>query len=403
MAKRQEKVENFFANNIFTFDSFCCDGQITDAYPFPGESPIKVIRVKADQKKAIRFAFASKVGLVRLNEDGSIAESNILGKLLAVKGHKIENYLPFFERNGFLFPVSTKNYEAIGEIELQAIVERLQATLELMSTITDMSRTSYEKIVRLIFFHLFSPVVEIEPKDDRYKYISSKHTYTRFLESVDTLEKDERLSDLFNNASFTFQDTIGIITINSEFVDAMLNQKPPEEKYDNDLFARVFKAYCAPRNSLTKKNAIFNDFIFRYLYEVGMVNHVDLNATYYYQNEVNKDNFSNVLKKVALKVAKIIIRDEIDVNLRRVRPTYNIDKLEPAWKIDSLLSALYFGLFYMRPGMEIYRRCANPKCSEFFLVSVSSQKKKYCCKACMSRDMQARHRAKVKKKELASQ
>lgn len=401
MTKKQEKTENFFANNIFTYESYRCESEIIDTYQYPGEGPEKALRIKADPKKPIRFAFASKVGLVRINEDGSIAESNILGKLLSIKSSKIENYLPFFERNGFLFPISTDSYETITAVELQAISGRLCATLELMSTITDMSRTSYDKIVRLIFYHLFSPVVEIDVKDGKFKYRSSHHSYTQLLDTADTMKRDDRLNDVFNNEEFSFIDSVGTININAEFIDSMLSGKVPEDKFDNDLFVRVLTAYCSPRDSLTAKNRLYNDFIFRYMFEVGIVDHVDLESIYYYRAVVNKNNYSAELKKAAVKIAKLIIRDEIDLNLRRVRPTYNIDKLEPAWKIDSLLSALYFGLFYMRPGMEIYRRCANPKCGEYFLVSVSSQKKKYCCKACMSRDMQARHRAKVKRAESA--
>ena len=93
------------------------------------------------------------------------------------------------------------------------------------------------------------------------------------------------------------------------------------------------------------------------------------NRIYYVDEKVSKDNFTTQMKSRATEIAKFLIKEEIEANLRRVRPTYNIYKLEPTWTIDSLLSALYFGLFYMRPNMENYRRCANPKCGEFFLLS----------------------------------
>ena len=139
-----------------------------------------------------------------------------------------------------------------------------------------------------------------------------------------------------------------------------------------------------------------NDFIFHYLYEVGMINYVDVDRTYYVNDEVHKELFTEELKAAAIKVAKFIVKEEIKYNLNNVRPIYDISKLEPAWKIDSLLSALYFGLFYMRPNTETYRRCANPKCGEFFSVPISSRKKKYCCRACMNRAMIARKRARDK-------
>lgn len=395
--KSLKNSENFFASNIFTFESWSCKAQNELTYPFPGSEPISTLKIYSDKTKSIRFAFESKVGLVRLNEDGSIAESNILGKLLAIDGKKMENYFDFFKRNGFLLPLSFDNFDTIQENELNPIIKRLHATLELMSTITDMSRTSYEKIVRLIFYHLFSPIVQIETKDGKVKYTSSKHPYSIFYDKAKEMSIDERLRDTFNNSEFSFNDNIqkGFI-LGADFIQKVVNDNPPCDKYSNDLFRKVFIAYCAPRENISKKNLYINDFLFHYLYEVGVIQYVDLETTTYINNEVNKDNFSPELKAAAMNVAKMIIQEEIESNLKRVRPTYDINKLEPAWKIDSLLSALYFGLFYMRPQMEIYRRCANPKCGEYFLVSVTSRKRKYCCTECMNRDIQARHRAKLK-------
>ena len=158
----------------------------------------------------------------------------------------------------------------------------------------------------------------------------------------------------------------------------MLNDTPPEDKYDNDYLKKIFAMYCAPKDAVSKRDRIINDFLFHYCYEIGMVEQADLASIIFFNGEVDKTNFSEEMKKAAMLTAKIIIKEEIELNLNRLKATYDIQKMEPAWRIDSLLSALYFGLFYMRLNSEIYRRCANPKCGEFFLVSVSSQKKKYC-------------------------
>lgn len=390
--------ENFFTNNIFIFNSYSCIPTVERIYPSPSEVN-ETLKVYADKQSPITFAFGSKVGLVRLNKNGSIAESNILGKITAIPGGKIENYFTFFKRNGFLFPLSFSNFDSVDVVALQAIIDRLHATLELISTITDMSRTSYEKISRLIFYHIFAPVVEIETNGEKYTYRSTLHPYTINHDSACSLVHEKRLDDTFNNVSFDFKDTISQITLTADFVSKMLNGCPPENKYDNDNFKRIFAMYCAPRTIISKRDQIINDFLFHYCIEIGMVERVDLSKILFYNGEVDKTHFSEEMKKAALLTAKIIIKEEIELNLRRLKATYDINKMEPAWKIDSLLSALYFGLFYMRPNSEIYRRCANPRCGEFFLVSVSSQKKKYCCKACMNRAMAARKRAKTKIEE----
>lgn len=393
MGKMVNKIEeNFFTSNVFTFESYSCHCEIEKGLNIIGE-PTEIIKITADKTQPLHFAFGSKVGLVRLNADGSVAESNILGKLLAIDNSKVENYFDFFKRNGFLLPVSQKNHDTVEKSELGCIINRLHATLLLMSTITDMSRTSYEKIVRMLFYHLFSPIVHIETRDGACKYTSSKHQYTQFLENYKNAEREERLYDTFNNAEFTFTDTLGTITLNADFVDGVLNRTLINCQYENSLFREVFTTYCSPRAGKSKNMLLINDFIFRYLYEVGVVMRVDLENIYYVDEKVSKDNFTTQMKSRATEIAKFLIKEEIEANLRRVRPTYNIYKLEPTWTIDSLLSALYFGLFYMRPNMENYRRCANPKCGEFFLVPISSQKKKYCCRECMNREMAARKRA----------
>lgn len=397
LEKKKKKIEeNFLTGSIFTFESYACSCEETLVSTNISLEPLPALKLTPDRNKPVKFAFGSKVGLVRLNPDGSIAESNILGKLVAVKANDIKRYCSFFETYGFLFPIAMSNSEIIGIVELQALIDRLRATLELMSTITNMSRTSYEKIIRLVFYHLFAPIVSVEFNNGKCKYTSDKHLYSLFLESNQNAKRASRLDDTFNNTDFSFTDTISSFSINADFVDSVLNGTPADSKFALPLFQNVFTTYCSPREGKPKSMLFINDFVFHYLYEVGMIDHVDLDVTHYVNDEQNKDNFTEKLKSAAMETAKYIIKEEIDKNLQRVRPTYNIAKLEPAWKIDSLLSALYFGLFYMRPSMETYRRCANPKCGEFFLVPVSSRKKKYCCTACMNRTMAARKRARDK-------
>ena len=403
VAKKVKIEENFLTSSIFTFESCGCTCEETLVSTNISERPMPAVKLTQDNQHKVVFAFGSKVGLVRLNEDGSIAESNILGKLVSINKNDIRAYFPFFEKNGFFFPITQGKSEVIGLEELKFLVSRLQATLELLSTITDMSRTSYEKIIRMIFYHLFAPVVSVETKDGKYKYVSDIHQYSKYLDAIRDANRDPRLNDTFNNEYFSFTDNITSFSLNADFVDSVLNGKPEDSQYETPLFQNVFTAYCAPRDGKPRPMLYINDFVFHYFYEVGIIDYVDLEKTHYINDTIRKENFTSKLKSAAVTTAKYIIREEIESNLRRVRPTYNTAILEPAWKIDSLLSALYFGLFYMRPNMETYRRCANPKCGEFFPVPVSSRKKKYCCTACMNRAMAARKRARDKLIETKDQ
>lgn len=404
MSENEKKIEeNFFTSNVFLFESNGCICEKTVTSRSISEERLPAIRLTNDVNHKIHFAFASKKGLVRLNDDGSIAESNILGKLVAINRNSVKEYFSFFERNGFLVPIKKGQSEVIGIEELKILLDRLQAILELMSTITNMSKDSYEKIIMLIFYLLFAPIVGIDINEARHKLLSDRHQYRVFLDKNKDGEREPRLNDIFNNENFDFSDNICSFSLNADWVDSILNGEPKDSRYENILFREVFATYCTSREGKPKMMLLINDFIFHYLYDVGIIDHVELDKIHYVNDSVHEENFNDKLKAVALLIAKYIIKEELEFNLRYVRPTYNISKLEPAWKIDSLLSALYFGLFYMRPNMETYRRCENTKCNEFFLVPVSSRKKRFCCKACMNRTMAARKRARDKIKDTQTE
>lgn len=403
MKKENLIKENFFNSGIFTFSTYSCSCNKTAVHINISDEPVPAIELQPNTSQKLNFAYGSRVGLVRLNDDGSIAESNILGKLIGIKSKDIDSYCTFFKSNGYLLPLPSQKIETVDIQALQNIVDRLHATVELISTITNKSSTSYEKIVRMIFYLLFMPIATITTEKTNGNHIITyiNHEYYSFIEENKHSKRDKRLNDTFNCTSFKFSDTISAFTIDADFVDSVLKGTPCDGKYKTPFFKNVFTTYCMPRKNVPSAILAINDFLFHYFYEVGIIYRANLDEIWYVNDEYKKDNFNSKLKDATTKIAKDILKEELERNLQTVHPSYNIDKLEPEWKIDSLLGALYFGLFYMRPNLETYRRCKNPKCGEFFLVSVSSRKKQYCCTACMNRDMAARKRARDKLQETA--
>jgi hypothetical protein len=90
------------------------------------------------------------------------------------------------------------------------------------------------------------------------------------------------------------------------------------------------------------------------------------------------------MKTALLKIARIVIAEEINHNIAGIHPKYEADKLAPTWQVSNLLQALYFSIFYMKPGVEIYKECKNPNCKrdKFFLVEATRTNKEYCCVQC---------------------
>jgi predicted RNA-binding Zn ribbon-like protein len=100
-----------------------------------------------------------------------------------------------------------------------------------------------------------------------------------------------------------------------------------------------------------------------------------------------------------LDVSKIIIGEEINANLVGIHPVYDVDKMSPSWKVDSLLCAAYFSIFYLNPELELYRPCQNPRCGKYFLVKATSTRVRYCSTACCNRVTQDRYRKKKREME----
>lgn len=383
MDRKKIKNINFFINNVFLFESSTCICEliITKENSITKES-IKI----SNTNNKLKYAYAPKIGLVLLDSEGKIQENNILGKLITIKKDNLLEYIRFFEKFGFIFPIKNE-FEIFSSDALLSIIKRLRATVELFSTITDISRTSYEKITRLIFYHLFAPIYKFNA------YAETKHPYTIFHENAQSLKIDKKFYDTFNNNEFIINDTIKKdYIIKNELVTSLRNNDFDEPNINNDLFKNCLRIYLAPQEDVTNNNKIINDFLFHNLMEIGQIKSISIDSIEYFEKP-NKENFDSRMKNQSVNIGRFIIKHELENNLKKIKPTYDINKLEPSWKIDSLLSALYFGLFYMNPKMEIYRQCACKSCGNYFIVSVTSKKKKYCSKECQNRDMQARYRA----------
>lgn len=109
-------------------------------------------------------------------------------------------------------------------------------------------------------------------------------------------------------------------------------------------------------------------------------------------NGDNSNNFSEIMKVAVIEIAKFLIKEEINYNIKDIHPVYDPETMTPSWKVDSLLSAVYFSIFYLKPDLELYRPCDNPRCGRYFLVNTTSTRKRFCSKECCNRVTQDRYR-----------
>ena len=134
---------------------------------------------------------------------------------------------------------------------------------------------------------------------------------------------------------------------------------------------------------LDKKTQEIVDFLFVFQYEVGIL-HQDMTGNIGFYGSPKFERFTKELREETRRIARYVIADEINSNINRIRLQYDGSELEPSWVVPDLLSALYFSIFYLEPGKEMYRRCENPRCNhmKFFSVPITTKNKKYCCVAC---------------------
>ena len=97
------------------------------------------------------------------------------------------------------------------------------------------------------------------------------------------------------------------------------------------------------------------------------------------------NNASRKMKQLSLKVAKYLISKELNNALSGLIPSYDFERLRPSWKIPNLDAS-----------SSIIRRCDNIYCAEYFIVSKSNKKKRFCCEHCAKAVSQRNYSAKKK-------
>ena len=136
-------------------------------------------------------------------------------------------------------------------------------------------------------------------------------------------------------------------------------------------------------NDVGEETRTIIDFYYHFQTEISAIKDVKFSSVSTYSH-IDEQNFSDEIKTALFKVARIVVATEINHNIRGIHPRYDGGKLTATWQVDTLIQAIYFSIFYMRAGVEIYKECENPNCKrdKFFLVDATRTNKHYCCEQC---------------------
>lgn len=386
--------ENFFETILFKYENDTCDCVTDIEHIVPGEKPIVKFKIQALSEQKSKFAYAVKKGLVRIAPNGTIEEPNLLGTLLALPSKKDKELSEFIKSNGFIFPVNSDAYEEVDKPSLLRIINRLKMTVELMTAANEIKK-DYPKILELIVSLIFADDIHFQTSEMQEPYSSCHHKYKDLTTTPPTMLSKERQQEEFDGDVFHIADSIeGSTLVDIQEYNDVISGSSSNTAFNNPLYKSILLMYVNTYNTGIERT--ITDLLYNYFHNVGLVYPA---GDKIYAQAPKVENITTQMKSSIIEVANYIIGEEINANLYGIHPIYNTETMSPSWKVDSLLCAAYFSVFYLKPGLELYRPCDNPRCGKYFLVKTTSTRNRYCSTECCNRVTQDRYRK--KRRELS--
>ena len=374
---------------MFTYSGFSCkcvkDIQNTE----PGEPPKTTIKMVSNVNHPLMFSYAAKDGLNLTGSAGAIRAGNVLGQLLAIPSNDIQRHIEFFEKYGFFMPLPEDEYVAIESEALFAFVDRIKATIRLLNSI---AKRDYRGMIINATYLLFSPRIEVMIKGE--KLSTHSHRFSQLLETYNIFPDFSQDPNVVLKGYITIPDTMRrTFDLQYDFYQAVRSGTDNTVLGSNTTWYKHLLAMyvgCQDENEETRS---IIDFYYHFQTEVTAFKEVSFRSIKPYK-AIEDSAFSDEIKNALLNVARIVVAGEINHNIVGIHPKYAGKALQASWDVGNLISAVYFSIFYMKPGIEIYKECENPNCKRdrYFLVEATRGNKRYCCDKCANAAASQRHR-----------
>ena len=310
---------------------------------------------------------------------GGIHEKNILGKLLALPKGDIDKHIEFIEKYGFLYPLPENEYTAIEASDLMEIINRIKSTIRLYSCI---NKKDYKGVLIHVVYLLFAPVTELRIGDEVFSTCS--HHFKNLLDSYNLFPDLSREPEVAANGTYSVDDAFlgKKNAVDISFYNAVRSGSDTNLQGSKDPWFKNLMAMYMGCKDVDEETRFLIDFFYHLQTEVSVIKEVYFGGFKSYTT-FSEDALDDSFKKALLKIARIVVAEEINHNIRGIHPKYNGGKLTATWQVDTLIEALYFSIFYMRNG-EMYKECENPNCKRdrFLLVEATRTNKHYCCEQC---------------------
>ena len=374
-----EKISGISLKTMFQHEGYGCLCAKDTVNTSPDEAPTVTLKVCPDISTQLLFSYAPKDGLNMTGVSGGIHEKNILGKLLALPKDDVDKHIEFIEKYGFLYPLPANEYTAVEASDLIDIINRIKSTIRLYSCI---NKKDYKGVLIHVVYLLFASVTELRIGDDVFSTCS--HHFKNLLDSYNLFPDLSREPEVAANGTYSVDDAFlgKKNAVDISFYNAVRSGADTNLQGSKDPWFKNLMAMYMGCKDVDEETRYLIDFFYHLQTEVSVIKEVHYGGFKSYTT-FSEDALDDSFKNALLKIARIVVAEEINHNIRGIHPKYNGGKLTATWQVDTLIEALYFSIFYMRNG-EMYKECENPNCKRdrFFLVEATRTNKHYCCEQC---------------------
>ena len=364
----------------FTLRTFGCIFDIVS-----DETGNKYLSVTPDRNKINLYAISPSRGLCRVTHGGYIYESHLITKLISLSDEDSKEVYSFFEEYGFPVTLPRRDNLRLDLSSFWKTVERVKVTA-LLKIELDSEHPRVPLVLRYMLYLILSDRVVLTV-DDVPRFQTCKHSVKALLEDNNySLSYYSDTSKPQKEGYACIPDTIftdGYYLEEDEYNDIISGESFMYEYpgIHDPLYKNLTLSY---RNAVheSKANRTVLDCLFHYMHEVGVIKAVRLDTGIEYYNQPKLENYTPVLKNATISAAKVVLANEINFYIAKISPVFDPNTMTHTWKAPNLISAMYFSLSYMRPGRQIMRECANPRCHHYFVVNITNDKKIYCSAKC---------------------
>ena len=359
------------------------------------------LSVKNSDEK-VSFFLNSEQGLSLDTGRKILKKNNVIGEFIKLEDYDLTALKNFIEKYGYFFKLSSsEQYKNVELKDIYKLKNRFKSLIHLLYALHNEELKDYKEVLNAIYLLLFTFQISNERKAKQFNIINLLFHFPKYEEFTSSYDRvivktnaDGFESSFYRIDDFAMEDEVFEIAI-QDYHDFIA-----DSNNHHSLSRTLLKAFKNKHLIKQKEDRMIIDFLFHMwvdfevIYVKDMLFEDILNAQVY---EDFNNKASKKMKQLSLNIAKYLISKELNNALSGLVPSYDFEKLRPCWKIPNLYTALYFTIFNLDSSSSIIRKCDNVNCGEYFIVSKSNKKKRFCCEHCAKAVSQRNYSAKKKK------